>query len=62
MIPQEENNLLTQTGARTPFGDFLRCYWQPVALAEELPDRSSPKKVRIFGDELVLFRDDHGRL
>jgi phthalate 4,5-dioxygenase oxygenase subunit len=61
MIPQEENDLLTQTGPQTPCGELMRRYWQPVALAEELPNGSAPKKVRIFSEELVLFRDDQGR-
>ena len=61
MITQKENDLLTQTGPRTPCGELMRRYWQPVALAEELPNGSPPQKVRLFSEELVLFRDDHGR-
>lgn len=61
MITQEENNLLTHTGPRTPCGDLMRRYWQPVALVEELPKDGAPLKVRILGEDLVLFRDDQGR-
>jgi phenylpropionate dioxygenase-like ring-hydroxylating dioxygenase large terminal subunit len=61
MISQEENNLLTQTGPGTPSGELLRRYWQPVALSEELPQRGAPVKVRIMGEDLVLFRDDQAR-
>ena len=61
MIPQKENDLLTQTGPRTPCGELMRRYWQPVALVEELSSGSAPKKVRIFSEDLVLFRDDQGR-
>jgi phenylpropionate dioxygenase-like ring-hydroxylating dioxygenase large terminal subunit len=61
MITQEENNTLTQTGPGTPCGEMMRRYWQPVALSEELPSGSAPLKVRIFGEELVVFRDDQGR-
>ena len=61
MITEQENNLLTQTGPRTPCGELMRRYWQPVALSEELPKDSAPLKVRIFGEDLVLFRDDQGR-
>lgn len=60
-MTQEENNLLTQIGPRTPGGELLRRYWQPVALAEELPNQGPPVKVKILGEELVLFRDDSGR-
>jgi phenylpropionate dioxygenase-like ring-hydroxylating dioxygenase large terminal subunit len=40
---------------------MMRRYWQPVALCEELPAGGAPLKVKIFGEELVLFRDDQGR-
>jgi phthalate 4,5-dioxygenase oxygenase subunit len=61
MITQEENERLTQTGPGTPCGNLMRRYWQPVALCEELPAGGAPLKVKIFSEELVLFRDDRGR-
>lgn len=61
MITQEENDLLTRVGPGTPAGEMLRRYWQPVALAEELPPGGAPKPVRFFGEDLVLFRDDKGK-
>ena len=61
MISTEENNLLTQIGPETPCGGLLRRYWQPVALTEELPEGGAPVKVKILGEELVLFRDDQKR-
>ncbi|HSK29049.1 MAG TPA: Rieske 2Fe-2S domain-containing protein [Candidatus Limnocylindria bacterium] len=61
MISAEENSLLTQTGPKTPAGELLRRYWQPVALSEELPQGGAPLTVRIMGEDLVLFRDDQGR-
>lgn len=61
MATQEENELLTRTGPGTPAGDLLRRYWQPAALAEELPPGGPPVPVRILGEDLVLFRDDRGR-
>ena len=62
MITREENELLTQTGQGTPAGALLRRYWQPVALSEELPPGGAPLPVKILGEELVLFRDDKGRV
>jgi 5,5'-dehydrodivanillate O-demethylase oxygenase subunit len=56
----EENQLLTQVGRGTPAGEMLRRYWHPIAFAKELKDR--PKRRRILGEELVLFRDDRGRV
>jgi phenylpropionate dioxygenase-like ring-hydroxylating dioxygenase large terminal subunit len=61
MISAEDNDLLTQTNPGTPAGELLRRYWQPVALSEELPSGGAPLKVRILGEDLVLFRDDQGR-
>ncbi len=62
MISAEENQRLTQTDPGTPCGELLRRYWQPVALGEELPTGGAPVKVKILGEELVLFRDDQGQL
>jgi len=61
MISAEENRLLTETNPGTPCGEMMRRYWQPVALCEELPAGGAPLKVKILGEELVLFRDDRGR-
>jgi phthalate 4,5-dioxygenase oxygenase subunit len=62
MMPKEENELLTQTDRGTPCGELIRRYWQPVALAEELPPGGAPLSVRILGEDLVLFRDDQQRI
>jgi phthalate 4,5-dioxygenase oxygenase subunit len=61
MPSQEENRLLTQTGPGTPCGGFMRRYWQPVALSEQL-ENEAPLRIKIMGEELVLFRDDEGHL
>ena len=53
---------MTQTDRGTPAGELIRRYWQPVALAEELPPGGAPLSVRILGEDLVLFRDDQGRV
>ena len=58
----EENNLLTQTGPGTPCGELMRRYWQPAALSEELPAGGAPVPITLFSEELVLFRDDRGRV
>ena len=62
MMSKEENDFLTQTGPGTPCGEMMRRYWQPVALSEELPGGGAPLSVRILGEDLVLFRDDQGRI
>jgi phenylpropionate dioxygenase-like ring-hydroxylating dioxygenase large terminal subunit len=61
MMTEEENDLLTVTGPRTPGGELLRRYWQPAALSEEMPPGGAPLALKLMGEELVLFRDDKGR-
>ena len=62
MLTKEENELLTRVGPGTPAGELLRRYWYPVAVAQELTDMHPIKHVRILGEDLVLFRDQRGRV
>jgi 5,5'-dehydrodivanillate O-demethylase len=55
MLTEDENNLLTQVALGTPMGELLRRYWHPVAAVEELEERPT-RPVRIFGEDLVLFK------
>jgi phenylpropionate dioxygenase-like ring-hydroxylating dioxygenase large terminal subunit len=62
MLRHEDNELLTRTGPRTPAGALLRRHWQPIALIDELDLPKPVKAVRALGQDLVLFRDQRGRL
>ena len=62
MLTKEENRLITLTGPNTPGGALMRCYWHPIALSDELPPGGAPLPIKVLGEELVLFRDDHDRL
>ncbi len=59
MLSEEENCTLTQVGPGTPMGELMRRYWQPIAAVSEL-DTQSTKPVRLFGEDLVLYRDRAG--
>ncbi len=61
MLTREENERLTRVGPGTPAGELMRRYWQPAALSEELPPGAAPIPVRLLGEDLALFRDQHGR-
>ncbi len=61
MLTAEKNRLITETGPGTPCGALMRRYWQPAALAEELDIPRAVKRVRLLGEDLVLFRDPSGR-
>ncbi|HEY3117874.1 MAG TPA: Rieske 2Fe-2S domain-containing protein [Chloroflexota bacterium] len=62
MLSKEENQLVTQVEPGTPGGQLLRSYWQPAALSEEIPPGGPPIPLRLFGEDLVLFRDEQGRI
>ncbi len=55
-----EDPELTHIERGTPCGEYLRRYWQPVALSSELSDL--PMLVEILGETLVLFRDGSNRI
>ncbi|HZT24854.1 MAG TPA: Rieske 2Fe-2S domain-containing protein, partial [Pseudolabrys sp.] len=61
MLSAAQNDLITRTGAGTPAGSLMRRYWQPAALADELAGNRPIKPVRLFGEDLVVFKDDKGR-
>lgn len=50
---------ITRVGPGTPCGEYLRRFWHPVAMTQELGEL--PLNVRILGEDLVLFRDRAGR-
>ncbi|MFB3098241.1 MAG: Rieske 2Fe-2S domain-containing protein [Dehalococcoidia bacterium] len=56
----KENEELTHVGPNTPCGEYLRRFWQPVAYSDELTDL--PKKLRIMGEDLVIYRDLGGNV
>jgi 5,5'-dehydrodivanillate O-demethylase len=59
MLTIEQNQLLTQVGPGTRMGDYLRRYWTPVAGVTEFEHRAT-KPMRLFGEDLVLYKDLSG--
>ncbi len=59
MISADDNRQLTSVGPGTPLGEVLRRYWVPVGLSADVTDH--PQLVRIFGEDLVLFRTKQGQ-
>jgi 5,5'-dehydrodivanillate O-demethylase oxygenase subunit len=92
MLSREDNDRLTQVGPGTPCGEWLRCFWFPIALSdrwtghraqlelaepvtfreragtatsfgqEQMNFSGTPMRVRVLGEELVLYRDLSGTL
>jgi phthalate 4,5-dioxygenase oxygenase subunit len=63
----EQNELLTRITPGTPCGKLLRQYWQPAALVDEFNPALDPrmeirpvKALKLFGQDLVLFKDASG--
>jgi phthalate 4,5-dioxygenase len=63
LLPQQENELLTRVGPGTAMGSLMRRYWIPAAFSTQIakPD-GPPLRVRLLGENLVLFRDTTGRV
>jgi nitrite reductase/ring-hydroxylating ferredoxin subunit len=55
-----EDAELTHNGPGTPLGEYMRRFWQPVCMSEQLAD--VPHKIRIMGEDLIAFRDKSGRI
>ena len=51
---------LAEIGPGTVCGEFHRRYWHPIALASDVGEL--PTKVRVFGEDLVLFRTTAGEI
>ncbi len=61
MLKPQDNERLVRVGPETPMGNLLRRYWQPALLSSELPDNDgAPVRVRLFGEDLIAFRDTSG--
>src|SRR3954469_10046450 len=63
MLTSEENTLLCRVEGEAEMGRLMRRHWVPALLSEQLPSNDSdPVRVRLFGEDLVAFRDSDGRL
>ena len=58
-VPQPDDELV-RVGPGTPCGEYMRRFWHPVAVSDELKDL--PKAIRILGEDLVVFRDQSSRV
>jgi len=67
-LRNEEEEELHHVGPGTPSGEVLRRYWLPVEISENLgggrgnafSGARNPLRVRVLGEDLVLFRDASG--
>jgi 5,5'-dehydrodivanillate O-demethylase len=61
MLSAKHQEMLTRVGPGTPMGELLRRYWVPAAPSCDLT-AGQVRKIRLFGEDLVLYRDTKGRL
>lgn len=59
MLDQERSKSLMQVGPGTSMGNVLRRYWTPIAAVAEFDDKNT-KAIRLFGENLVLYKDLSG--
>lgn len=63
MLTPEENQLLCRVEGVAPMGQLFRRHWLPACLSEQVVEADgNPVRVKLLGEELVLFRDTDGRL
>ena len=60
MLDKELNERLSRVGPGTPCGELMRRYWHPVIPASELTPEKPKRRVRLLGEDLVIFRDPDG--
>jgi 5,5'-dehydrodivanillate O-demethylase len=59
LLTEEQNERLTRVGSGTPMGSLLRRYWMPFAAVSDFASQPV-KPVRLFGEDLVAYRDLNG--
>jgi 5,5'-dehydrodivanillate O-demethylase len=61
MLTEQENERLTRVGRGTPGGELLRRYWHPIVPIDRMRGKWT-QRVRLLGEDLVLYRDRSGKL
>ena len=62
MLTKEQNDLICSVGPDTPGGDWFRRYWVAAGYSADFKPGGQPKRVRLLGEDLVMFRDVDGRM
>ncbi|MDA0238576.1 MAG: Rieske 2Fe-2S domain-containing protein [Proteobacteria bacterium] len=63
MLSNSNNELISRVGPGTSMGNLLRRFWVPALLEEEIAEPDSPPvRLRLFGEDLVAFKDSDGEV
>ena len=60
MPAPESDPTLVEVEAGTPAGELLRRYWHPIAAVLADVEDKTRLKVRLLGEDLILYRDGKG--
>lgn len=60
MKPSTYKANLVEVGPGTPMGELMRRYWHPCFGSDALTS-DRPRRVKLLGEDLILFRDRQGR-
>lgn len=61
MLNDTDNEFLSRIGPGTPMGEYLRRFWMPFLLPEELPTPDCPPvRTTLLGEKLVAYKDTNG--
>lgn len=59
----EQNDLLCRVEGYAAMGRLMRQYWLPACMIEEVAELDgTPVRVRLLGENMVVFRDSEGRV
>jgi phthalate 4,5-dioxygenase oxygenase subunit len=59
----DQNDLLCRVEGPAPMGLLMRQHWMPACMSEEVAEADgTPVKVRLLGENMVIFRDTQGRV
>lgn len=62
MLNSKDNERLCRIGPGSDMGQVMRQYWFPVELSSELVAGGAPRRARLLGEDLVVFRDGAGQV
>src|ERR1700678_2962418 len=60
MFTREQNERRTRVVPDAPGGKLLRRYWQALCPTKELAHDVDRKRIRLLGEDLLVFRDAQG--
>lgn len=62
-MQRQQNDLLCRVDNNAPMGQLMRQHWMPACMIEEVAEADgTPRRIRLLGDNMVVFRDSKGRV